>query len=113
APPVLMVAQTFGWDTTYMATHFGWRAALAVGFNAAVLTFICRAHLLDGSIGGTSDDKPVRPAVPFAVIAIHTFFLVGIVLSAHHPVIFLGFLMLFIGYSHAYSRHQNPLLIRE
>src|SRR5699024_7107156 len=60
-----------------------------------------------------SDDKPVRPAVPFAVIAIHTFFLIGIVLSSHHPVVFLGFLMLFIGYAHAYSRHQNPLLIRE
>ena len=114
APPVLMVAQTFGWDTAYMSTHFGWRAAVAVIFNAAVLTFIVRAHLLDGSIGASADNtKPVRPAVPFAVIGIHTFFLVGIVLSSHHPVLFLGFLMLFIGYAHAYSRHQNPLLIRE
>src|SRR5690606_36931793 len=26
APPVLMVAHTFGWDTAFMATHFGWRA---------------------------------------------------------------------------------------
>src|SRR5690606_30788846 len=41
APPVLMVAQTFGWDTAYMATHFGWRAAIAVLINAVVLTFIC------------------------------------------------------------------------
>jgi len=114
APPVLMVANTFGWDTAYMATHFGWRAAAAVIINAGVLTLICRTHLLDGTIGGTvQSDKPVRPAVPAGVIAIHMFFLVGIVLSSHHPVIFLGFLMLFIGYSHAYSRHQNPLLIRE
>src|SRR5690606_30465885 len=30
APPVLMVAATFGWDSAYMATHFGWRAAIAV-----------------------------------------------------------------------------------
>lgn len=112
APPVLMVAQTFGWDTAYMATHFGWRAALAVILNAAILTFIVRTHLLDGVIGGKSD-KPKRPPVPVGVIAIHTFFLVGIVLSAHHPVIFLGFLMLFVGYAHAYRRHQNPLLIRE
>lgn len=114
APPVLMVAQTFGWDSGFMATHFGWRAASAVVLNAAILTFICRKHLLDGTIGGApDDDKPLRPAVPAVVIAVHTFFLVGIVLSAHHPVVFLGFLMLFIGYSHAYSRHQNPLLIRE
>lgn len=113
APPVLMVAQTFGWDTAYMAANFGGRAASAVILNAALLTFICRAQLLDGTIGGQGSDKPRRPPVPASVIAIHTFFLVGIVLSAHHPVIFLGFLMLFIGYAHAYSRHQNRLLVRE
>lgn len=115
APPVLMVAQTFNWDSAYMATHFGWRAVTAVFINAGVLTFLCRAHLLDGSIGGRPevDDAPVRPAVPWVVIAIHTIFLVGVVLSAHHPIIFLGFMMLFIGYAHAYKRHQNPLLIRE
>ncbi|KAJ9622816.1 hypothetical protein H2201_009412, partial [Coniosporium apollinis] len=29
APPVLMVASTFGWDSTFMVQHFGWRAAIA------------------------------------------------------------------------------------
>lgn len=115
APPVLMVAQTFNWDSAYMATHFGWRAALAVCINAGVLTFICRAHLLDGSIGRNPDREPAtaRPPVPWVVIAIHTVFLLGVVLSAHHPIIFLGFLMLFIGYAQAYKRYQNPLLVRE
>lgn len=115
APPVLMVAQAFNWDTAYMATHFGWRAAVAVILNAAVLTLICRPYLLDGSIGGKDEDQgsSARKPVPYTVIAIHTVFLIGIVLSAHHPVIFMGYLMLFIGYAHAYKRYQNPLLIRE
>jgi hypothetical protein len=114
APPVLMVAQTFDWNSAYMATHFGWRAALAVCINAGVLTFICRRHLLDGSLGSPRDDAAsARPPVPLIVIAIHTLFLVGVVLSAHHPILFLAFMMLFIGYAHAYKRHQNPLLIRE
>jgi hypothetical protein len=115
APPVLMVAQTFGWDTAYMASHFGWRAVLAVVINAGVLTFVCSKHLLDGTIGGGAAQRSAdrRPPVPWIVIAIHAVFLVGVVLSAHHPIIFLGFLMLFIGYAHAYERHQNPLLIRE
>lgn len=115
APPVLMVAQTFGWDTAYMATHFGWRAAIAVVFNAAALTIICRKYLLDGTLGSPSadDDASRRAPVPVIVMAIHVAFLVAVVLSAHHPVIFLGFLMLFIGYTHAYHTHQNPLLIRE
>ncbi len=112
APPVLMVAATFGWDTAYMATHFGWRAALAVLISAGAVTLLCRKFLLDGSIGSTAPvDK--RPPVPLTVMAIHIAFLVAIVLSAHHVVIFMGLLLLFVGYAHAYSRHQNPLLIRE
>ena len=30
APPVLMVARPWAWDTTFMLGHFGWRAALAI-----------------------------------------------------------------------------------
>ena len=114
APPVLMVAHTFNWDTAYMASHFGWRAALAVCINAGVLTLISRTHLLDGEIGSPQNEAAQsRPAVPWAVIAIHTIFLVGIVLSAHHPVVFMGIMMFFIGYAQAYKHYQNPLLIRE
>jgi len=125
APPVLMVAQTFGWDTAFMAGHFGWRAVLAVFLNAGLLTLVCRAQLVSGEIGAPASNATpqgegggaraddVRPPVPWSVVGIHLFFLVGIVLSAHHPIVFLGFLMLFIGYAGAYRRYQNPLLIRE
>ncbi len=120
APPVLMVAQTFGWDTAYMSTHFGWRAALAVVINASMLTWVCRRQLTSGEIGtgmhASENESPAqeqRPDVPWTVVAIHLSFLVGIVLSAHHPVVFLGILMLFIGYAGAYQRYQNPLLVRE
>src|SRR5690606_20796886 len=119
APPVLMVASTFGWDSAFMATHFGWRAAIAVLLNAAILTWICRDALTSHSIGtgsgvNASDDEPARrPPVPLAVMAIHLVFLVGVVLTAHHPAVFLGLMMMFIGFSHAYRRHQDRLLIRE
>lgn len=113
APPVLMVAQTFNWDTVYMATHFGWRAALAVFINAALLTVVCRAALAESPDSIPEETQSKRTSVPFTVMAIHLVFLVGIVLSAHHPVIFLGMLMMFVGYAHAYSKYQNPLMIRE
>lgn len=112
APPVLMVANTFGWDTAYMATHFGWRAAIAVLISAAAATFICRRYLLDGTIGVESAEKNRAPVPPIFML-IHIAFLIAIVLSAHHMPIFLGLLVLFVGFAHAYSRHQNPLLIRE
>ncbi len=112
APPVLMVASTFGWDSVYMATHFGWRAAVAVIFSAAAATFVCRRYLLDGTIGVSATEEGRAP-VPPIFMAIHIAFLVAIVLSAHHMPIFLGLLLLFIGFAYAYSHHQNPLLIRE
>jgi hypothetical protein len=111
APPVLMVANTFGWDSGFMATHFGWRAVVAVLFNGLVLTWICRPFLLNGEIGGTPADT--RPPVSRAVILVHVLFLLAVVLSSHHIKIFLGLLVLFMGYAHAYKRHQSPLLLRE
>ncbi len=30
APPVLMVAAPWGWDTVYMLTHFGWKAIIGI-----------------------------------------------------------------------------------
>lgn len=118
APPVLMVASTFGWDSAFMATHFGWRAAVAVFINAAILTWICRDALVEHQIGTGSgvsadDDAPKRAPVPVLIILLHLICLVTIVLTAHHPAVFLGLMMLFIGFAHAYRRHQDRLLIRE
>lgn len=114
APPVLMVAQTFNWDSTFMFTHFGWRAAAAVCINAALLTFISRASLIEaGTSGNGAGQAKAAHTVPFTVIAIHLLFLVGVVLSAHHPIVFLALFMLFVGYTQAYASYQNPLLIRE
>lgn len=117
APPVLMVAGTFGWDTAYLFTHIGWRAAIAVVLNAFLLTLVCRGALLEHAVGtGRGVDgeaAPVRqPGAP-VVTLVHVGFLTAVVLSAHHPAIFLGLLMLFIGYTQAYPKHQDRLMIRE
>jgi hypothetical protein len=109
APPVLMVAGTWGWDSAYMLTHFGWRALIAVVFNATVITLLLRAHLrpLDVSVDGES--VPVPPLVAL----IHLAFLAAVVLLAHHPVLFLGLFLLFLGFTQAYERYQSPLILKE
>jgi hypothetical protein len=112
APPVLMVASTFGWDAMHMATHFGWRAAIAVFINAGVLTFVCRKALLGGGDPAKRGDDG-RPGVPIPVMVVHLAFLVGVVLSAHHPAIFLSLMMMFVGFTEAYKRHQSRLMIKE
>jgi hypothetical protein len=102
-----------------MSTHFGWRAIIAVCINATLLTLIVRKYLVSKEIGtgrGVNEDDEGsnrRPRAPLIVMAIHLVFLVAIVLTAHHPAMFLGLLMLFIGYAEAYKRFQNQLLIKE
>jgi hypothetical protein len=109
APPVLMVAGTWGWDSAWMLLHFGWRSLIAVLFNASVITLLLRTHLrpLDASVEGES--VPVPPLVAL----IHLAFLAAMVLLAHHPVLFLGLFLLFLGFTQAYQRYQSPLILKE
>jgi hypothetical protein len=50
---------------------------------------------------------------PLLVTAIHLLFLAGIVVFAHHPAVFLGLFMFFLGFTAAYERYQSPLILRE
>lgn len=112
APPVLMVASTWGWSSGFMLVTFGWKAALVVLLNATVAAIALRKHLATAGqrvpAGGGA-----APQVPVAVIAVHLVLLAGVVLLAHHPVAFLGLFLLFLGFAQAYERHQDPLLIKE
>jgi hypothetical protein len=36
-----------------------------------------------------------------------------VVLLAHHPVLFLGLFLLFLGFTQAYQRYQDPLILKE
>ncbi|EHR73385.1 Protein of unknown function (DUF1504) [Burkholderiales bacterium JOSHI_001] len=110
APPVLMVAGTWGWDSRFMLATFGWKAAAAVLVNATAVAWLLRQHLKDAASEPKPDDS--RP-MPLPVVMVHLLVLAGVVLLAHHPVAFLGLFMLFLGFTQAYERHQDPLLIKE
>ncbi|MES2264924.1 MAG: putative Na+/H+ antiporter [Pseudomonadota bacterium] len=111
APPVLMVASTWQWDSAFMLATFGWKAALAVLVNASGISFLLRKHL--SGMDGAPVDVAAPPAVPAIVSAIHLALLAAIVALAHHPVLFMGLFMLFLGYTQAYERYQSPLILKE
>jgi hypothetical protein len=113
APPVLMVAGTWGWDTAFMIQTFGWRAALAVLVNATALTLLFRRQILDAPAEADSAGSTVGAPPPGAVTLVHLLFLLGVVVFAHYPVVFLGLFLFFLGFTEAYSRHQSPLILRE
>jgi hypothetical protein len=110
APPVLMVAAKWQWDSAFMLANFGWRTAIAVVLNATVITYLLRAHIVEATDAAVGDK---HPHVPLLVSAIHLLFLAGVVLFAHHPVIFLGLFLFFLGFTKAYDRYQSPLILKE
>ena len=110
APPILMVAATWGWDLGFMLTHFGWRSALAVAINAGGVAWIFRHELARiPPAEPVLDELKVPPVLTF----IHLAFLVGIVVFAHHPVVFMGMFLFFMGVATAYPRYQDRLILRE
>jgi len=109
APPVLMVAGPWGWDMAFMFTQFGWKAIVLVSINAIGATLFLRREL---AALPASEAAAVAP-VPATVVAVHLLFLLGVVVFAHHPVVFIGLLMFFLGYTTAYERHQDKLMLRE
>lgn len=109
APPVLMVAAKWGWDLPFMLTQFGWKAAVAVCFNAGAAMWLLRRELKRLPVA-----QPERGShVPVTVVVIHLLFLATVVLFAHHPVVFMGMFLFFLGYTAAYPRNQSPLILRE
>jgi hypothetical protein len=111
APPVLMVAAAWGWDTPFMAAQFGWKAAIAVLVNATGLLLFMHRKLPQQA---KRNDAPAGAIlIPPSVTLIHIGFLIAVVLSAHHPVIFIGLLLFFIGFTQAYEQYQSPLMLRE
>ncbi|MDO8313141.1 MAG: putative Na+/H+ antiporter [Sideroxyarcus sp.] len=110
APPVLMVASVWQWDSAFMAATFGWKAGVGVFINASVVTFLLRSHL--AAVKDEMSGNGVTP-VPLLVSLVHLVFLAAVVLLAHHPVFFLGLFLFFLGYTQAYVRYQHPLILKE
>lgn len=108
APPVLMVAATWSWDLSYMLQTFGWKAALAVVVNAVLVTMLVRDELLR-----LAEPSKAQLTVPPIMVMVHLAFLSGVVLFAHHPVVFMGLLLFFIGFANAYTKYQDRLILRE
>jgi hypothetical protein len=109
APPVLMVASKWHWDVGFMLSTFGWKAAAAVVLNALIAALLFRRALR--GVGSTAARAGIT--VPASVMLVNSIILFGIVAFAHHPPLFIGLLLLFMGFATAYQQHQGRLILRE
>ncbi len=108
APPVLMVAAKWNWDTMFMLTHFGWKAAASCITSVAIIGFIFRKEISGLSV----HHQKVQP-IPAWLTVMHLAFLTAVVGFAHHPDVFFGVFMIFLGLVTATREYQDNLKLRE
>jgi hypothetical protein len=104
APPIVMVATKWGWDTPFMLTHFGYKAVLAMLFSTLCVASIFRAEL-KGPLTKVAQDK----ATPVFVTLIHLMAITLLVFSSHHLVLLLTVLLIFLAWYQASSDYQNAM----
>ena len=121
APPVLMVAGTWGWDTPFMMMHFGWKAAIGIFIATGAYYLFFRKELFRLSNGsdGQEDDSIAtnnwherENPIPVWVTVVHLFFLAWTVYNAHYPAMFIGGFLFYLAFSTATQHHQNPVALR-
>lgn len=108
APPVLMVAAKWNWDTAFMLQHFGWRAAAACTISTLIVAANFRKELVSVQVASDAGDR-----VPMWLTGLHLLFLGLVVAFAHHPDVFFGIMVLFLGLVTATSKFQDSLKLRE
>jgi Na+/H+ antiporter NhaD/arsenite permease-like protein len=81
-----------------------------VVINAGIVTWLFRAEL--SRLPAIEKDDPAD-RIPVSYTIIHVLFLAGVVVAAHHPVIFMGLFVFFLGVATAYSQYQDRLILRE
>lgn len=122
APPVVMVAEKWGWGMQHMILHFGWKAVCAIFISNAVYFFVFRKEFK--RLASTQADglefanaTPVswedrKDSIPIWITVAHVMFLGWTVYFSHVPVLFIGGFLFFIGFTVATPQYQNNISLR-
>jgi hypothetical protein len=127
APPILMVARPWNWDTMFVLAHFGWRATTAIVISTIVYYFVFRRDFRTLAACPPVPDVlapspeagryPSVLAVPRWVTAVYVIFIVWTVVNAHYPALFLAGFLFFLGFDRATAAYstladfKTPLLV--
>jgi len=116
APPVLMVAAPWGWTTSFMLLHIGWKAVLGIIISTTLFYAYFRRELmeLDKVRVQAAQNAVSRPerAVPLWITVVQLLFMALTVYFAHHPALFIGGFLFFLAFAQATAHHQSKLDLR-
>jgi hypothetical protein len=109
APPVLMVAGPWGWDTPFMFKTFGLKAAVSVIISTLLTTLVFYKELK--SISLLKEKSPSR--IPLWMSFSHMAFLAIAVYHGHHMAFFVPLFLLFLGWCAVTNEYQEELKLKE
>ncbi len=116
APPVLMVAAPWNWDTGFMLVHFGWKAVIGIVVATSVYYAVFRRELAAMEAARASTQRDTMDArdsaVPVWITGVHLAFLAFTVLTLHYPPLFIGGFLFFLAFSQATAHHQGKLELK-
>lgn len=111
APPVLMVATKWQWDTLFMIKNFGVKSMIAIVCSTSLYAFIFRNELKGTIKRQVLEDGYLIP-LPWKIL-IHLIFLIAVVIFAHHPKVFIAIFFLFIGFMMITQKYQDAMKVKE
>jgi Na+/H+ antiporter NhaD/arsenite permease-like protein len=116
APPVLMVAAPWGWNTSFMLLHIGWKAVVGIVISTLLFYAYFRQELVElEKVRVQAEQNAVsRPerAVPLWITVVQLLFMALTVYFAHHPALFIGGFLFFLAFAQATAHHQSKLDLR-
>jgi len=114
APPILMVADSWGWDTTFMLKSFGWKAALAIAVSGCTYYWYFRKELtsLRQSHAGAVDETTDKLPIPLWVTVGHVLFLIATIVHAHNPPFLILGMLFFLAFVEITEDFQDNFTLR-
>jgi hypothetical protein len=109
APPILMVASPWNWDFQYMVSHFGWKAFVAVLLNAGLATAFLFREIRASQ---PEPEQSILPPCPHWLCLLHIAALAAIATVMHHPVVFMGIFLYFLGITMVTRQYQDELQLK-
>ena len=116
APPVLMVAGPWGWNTLFMFRHFGWIVLLGIAIANAGYYLVFRNELArlkpDPEAAPAEPPDAEQASIPAWVTVGHLLFVAALVWYAHFPVFLIGVFLFFLAFFEVTAEYQSELQLR-
>lgn len=117
APPVLLVAREWQWDTLFVLQTFGLKAVLGILIATGSYFFIFKKEfklLQENKEKSLLESDVIRNELPIPlwIMLVNVAFLIWIVFTGHYPAIFIGSFALFVGFHKATQLYQKRLELK-